>query len=139
LSATQWLLLLYSFLLATTASLSIDTSEWNIQTARSIIRLEEYLEALSGRVKVLSSQMSPVKSLFDWYGSLMARWDAMKYRYLAALEQAQAQDQTQTQTQATSASILTDSLTTQSTMDLTAQVAAPGPPQSWWDGSQSQS
>ncbi|KAK5266101.1 hypothetical protein LTR99_008098 [Exophiala xenobiotica] len=135
LSATQWVLLLYSFLLATTASLSIDTSEWNIQTARSIIRLEEYLEALSGRVKVLSSQMSPVKSLFDWYGSLMARWDAMKYRYLAALEQ--AQDHTQTQT--TSASILTDSMTTQSIMDLTAQVAAPDPPQSWWDGSQAQS
>ncbi|KAK5451472.1 hypothetical protein LTS15_008237 [Exophiala xenobiotica] len=134
LSATQWVLLLYSFLLATTASLSVDTSEWNIQTARSIIRLEEYLEALSGRVKVLSSQISPIKSLFDWYGSLIARLEAMKYRYLAALEQAQDQTQTQTQTTTTSASILTD-MTTQSTMVLTTQVA---PAQSWWDGSQSQ-
>ncbi len=134
LSATQWVLLLYSFLLATTASLSIDTTEWNILTTRSIIKLEEYLEALSTRVKALSSQMSPVKSLFDWYGSLIARWEAMKYRYLAALEQAQAQARAAAETQTkTTASILTDM--TQS-MGSTTQIA---PLPSWWDDSESQS
>lgn len=128
LSATQWTLLHYSFMLATSTSLCIDTAEWNVQIARSIIKVEEYFEAMTKRVQTLADQMAPVGTLFDWFGSIMIRWEAMKARYVAATKQPHGSMpvQTQTQTQPTASST-------------TGFAQAPGrscelvPEQPWWN------
>ncbi|KAK6379069.1 hypothetical protein LTS17_006773 [Exophiala oligosperma] len=132
LSATQWTLLHYSFMLATTASLCIDTTEWNVQIARSIIKVENYFEIMTKRVQTVASQMASVDGLFDWFGSIIVRWEAMKARYVAAVKQSlskslslshsqalassaqhqQTQTQTHTQTQTRSNNVSSSRSTT---------------------------
>jgi len=95
-TSTQWSLLHYSILLVTTVSLSTQTPVWNIGAARSIIKLETYLDAVSARLRELSSSMSSVEGLSDWYGGLLIRWDSIKTRYLMALQRSQPEMNTQT-------------------------------------------
>ena len=87
LPSIHWALLGYTILLAATMSLSIQTPEWNITTAHTIIQLEDYLEAICSRVRDLSSETSPSETLADWYANLVESWGNIKSRYLAALQQ----------------------------------------------------
>ncbi|TXB99599.1 hypothetical protein FocTR4_00014612 [Fusarium oxysporum f. sp. cubense] len=84
LPSTHWALLGYSILLTASISLSIQTQGWNIESARSIIKLDTYIDAISLRVKDLSLEMGSSEHLRNWYGDALAGWEAVKMRYLAA-------------------------------------------------------
>ncbi|QGJ00401.1 hypothetical protein CEK26_013469 [Fusarium fujikuroi] len=91
LPSTHWALLSYSILLTASISLSIQTQGWSIQSARSIIKLDEYIDAISHRVKELSLEMGSSEHLRDWYGDALAGWEAIKMRYLAACQESPSQ------------------------------------------------
>ncbi|KIX04423.1 uncharacterized protein Z518_05291 [Rhinocladiella mackenziei CBS 650.93] len=88
-TSTQWTLLHYSMLLVTNISLVAQTPVWNIETARSIIKLEMYIDVVSIRLRELSSRITPVEGRSNWYGGLLLRWEAMRTRYLMGLQQRQ--------------------------------------------------
>ncbi|EFX02789.1 c6 zinc finger domain containing protein [Grosmannia clavigera kw1407] len=89
LPSTHWALLGYSILLAATMSLSIQTPGWNIKMARSIIKLDAYIDALSVHIHDLSSRIQVLETAKDWYKSLLTRWAAIKSSYIATLHQTQ--------------------------------------------------
>ncbi|VTT64162.1 unnamed protein product [Fusarium fujikuroi] len=91
LPSTHWALLSYSILLTASISLSIQTQGWSIQSARSIIKLDEYIDAISHRVKELSLEMGSSEHLRNWYGDALGGWEAIKMRYLAACQESLSQ------------------------------------------------
>ncbi|KAI1024759.1 hypothetical protein LB503_007090 [Fusarium chuoi] len=84
LPSTHWALLSYSILLTASISLSIQTQGWSIESARSVIKLDEYIDAISHRVKELSLGMGSSEHLRNWYGDALVGSKAIKMRYLAA-------------------------------------------------------
>ncbi|KAF5535204.1 c6 zinc finger domain-containing protein [Fusarium phyllophilum] len=87
LPSTHWALLSYSILLTASISLSIQTQGWTMESARSIIKLDTYIDAISLRVKDLSLEMGSSEHLRNWYGDALAGWEAIKMRYLAACQE----------------------------------------------------
>ncbi|KAF5717025.1 c6 zinc finger domain-containing protein [Fusarium globosum] len=91
LPSTHWALLSYSILLTASISLSTQTQGWSIESARSVIKLDAYIEAISLRVKELSLGMGSSEHLRNWYGDALAGWEAIKMRYLAACQESLSQ------------------------------------------------
>ncbi|KAI1059815.1 hypothetical protein LB506_008991 [Fusarium annulatum] len=89
--STHWALLSYSILLTASISLSTQTLGWSIESARSVIKLDAYIEAISLRVKELSLGMGSSEHLRNWYGDALAGWEAIKMRYLAACQESLSQ------------------------------------------------
>ncbi|KAG5809094.1 hypothetical protein H9Q74_000202 [Fusarium xylarioides] len=87
LPSTHWALLSYSILLTASISLSIQTQGWTIESARSIIKLDIYIDAISLRVKDLSLEMGSSQHLRNWYGDALVGWEGIKMRYLAACQE----------------------------------------------------
>ncbi|KAF5644108.1 multidrug resistance [Fusarium sp. NRRL 52700] len=87
LPSSHWALLGYSILLTAAVSLSMQTPGWSIESARSVIRLEMYIDAISLRVRDLSLEMCSSEHLRNWYGDAMGGWEAIKMRYLAAVQE----------------------------------------------------
>ncbi|KAF5252548.1 hypothetical protein FANTH_2442 [Fusarium anthophilum] len=84
LPSSHWALLSYSILLTAAVSLSKQTPGWSIESARSVIKLEMYIDAISLRVRDLSSEMGSSEHLRNWYGDALGGWEAIKMRYVAA-------------------------------------------------------
>ncbi|KAG4279790.1 hypothetical protein FPRO06_11124 [Fusarium proliferatum] len=91
LPSTHWALLSYSILLTASISLSTQTLGWSIESARSVIKLDAYIEVISLRVKELSLGMGSSEHLRNWYGDALAGWEAIKMRYLAACQESLSQ------------------------------------------------
>ncbi|KAF5635693.1 c6 zinc finger domain protein [Fusarium sp. NRRL 25303] len=91
LPSTYWALLSYSILLTASISLSLQTQGWSIESARSVIKLDEYIDTISHRVKELSLEMGSSEHLRNWYGDALAGWEAIKMRYLAACQESLSQ------------------------------------------------
>ncbi|KAG4273129.1 hypothetical protein FPRO04_09966 [Fusarium proliferatum] len=91
LPSTHWALLSYSILLTASISLSTQTLGWSSESSRSIIKLDEYIDAISHRVKELSLGMGSSEHLRNWYGDALAGWEAIKMRYLAACQESLSQ------------------------------------------------
>ncbi|QGI86872.1 hypothetical protein CEK25_013601 [Fusarium fujikuroi] len=91
LPSTHWALLSYSILLTASISLSTQTQGWSIQSARSVIKLDAYIEAITLRVKELSLGMGSSEHLRNWYGDALVGWEAIKMRYLAACQESLSQ------------------------------------------------
>jgi hypothetical protein len=87
LTSAQWSLLQYSILLVATVSVSAQSPMWNIGLARSVIKLEVYLDALFASVKTVSSSISMVEGHDNWYDGLLKRWEAIKIPYMVAVQQ----------------------------------------------------
>ncbi|CCT73904.1 uncharacterized protein FFUJ_09268 [Fusarium fujikuroi IMI 58289] len=91
LPSTHWALLSYSILLTASISLSTQTQGWSIESARSVIKLDAYIEAITLRVKELSLGMGSSEHLRNWYGDALVGWEAIKMRYLAACQESLSQ------------------------------------------------
>jgi hypothetical protein len=90
LTSAQWSLLHYSILLVAAVSVSAQTPIWNIGLARSIIKLEVYLDAVSASVKKVASSMSVEDGHNSWYEGLLRRLEAIKISYMMALPRSRA-------------------------------------------------
>ncbi|KAF5972670.1 c6 zinc finger domain-containing protein [Fusarium bulbicola] len=84
LPSSHWAVLGYSILLTAAVSLSTQTPGWSIESARSVIKLEMYIDAISLRVRDLSLEMGSSEHLRNWHGDALGGWEAIKMRYLSA-------------------------------------------------------
>ncbi|OAA57590.1 c6 zinc finger domain containing protein [Niveomyces insectorum RCEF 264] len=89
LPTTHWALLGYLILLAAAMSMSTQTAGWNINMARSIIKLDAYIDAVSVRARRLCSAVASSRTANNWYRTFLTRWDAVKASYFAAVSQTQ--------------------------------------------------
>ncbi|KAF5714486.1 hypothetical protein FMUND_7401 [Fusarium mundagurra] len=87
LSSTHWASLAYSILLVASISLSLQTRAWSIESARSVIELDTYIDAISVRVEDLSLEMGAPEHVRNWYTDALASWEAIKTRYLAVCQE----------------------------------------------------
>ncbi|RBQ69679.1 hypothetical protein FVER14953_20911 [Fusarium verticillioides] len=87
LSSTHWASLGYCILLAASISLSLQTRALSIESARSVIKLDAYIDAISVRVKDLSLEMGAPEHLRNWYADALVSWEAIKMRYLAVYQE----------------------------------------------------
>lgn len=86
LTATHWAFLNYCILFVANVSLASQGPVWNLGAARSIIKLEVYLDIVSAIVKKLSSSVNPPGGPSNWYESLLRRWEAIKGAYMMAYQ-----------------------------------------------------
>ncbi|KAH8820246.1 hypothetical protein F5884DRAFT_40825 [Xylogone sp. PMI_703] len=91
LPAVHWSLFNYSILLAANISLVSQGLAWNLGTARSIIKLEMYLDSASMLVKELSSSISPAGEQQNWYDCLLKRWEVVRTSYMIALHRSRVE------------------------------------------------
>jgi hypothetical protein len=87
LPSTHWASLGYCILLAASISLSLQTRAWSIESARSFIKLDAYIDAISVRVKDLSLEMGAPEHVRNWYADALVSWEAIKMRYLAVYQE----------------------------------------------------
>lgn len=73
LTSAEWSLINYAILLTMNISVGIQSPIWNIEVARSTIKLEIYIDALSVRLKELSSTVVSADGLTNWYAGLLLK------------------------------------------------------------------
>ena len=83
-AAPDWAWLNYAVLLAAKIT-SIQTSTWNIQTTRPILKLDDYLEHLIARVDELHGDRLPGEEPNTWYQYLLTKWIYLNAVYLSSL------------------------------------------------------
>lgn len=84
-TTVEWTWFNYAMILITNISLAVQSPAWNIETARTALKLEMYIDCLSARLKELYSLITPADGAIDWYGYLLVKLETGKNRYLAAL------------------------------------------------------
>jgi hypothetical protein len=84
-SGIDWARFRYIVTLATKLTFALDSPLWNTQSVRETLKLENYLDAFSSKLRQQITQLNASNENDNWYSFFLRQLEHAKQRYLAGL------------------------------------------------------